>query len=56
MSVLKCKNKNCKNEFTPYTTLQRLCVPCAILKAKSAGELPTHARGDGLGFVSHHSS
>ena len=20
------------------------------------GELPTHARGDGLGFVSHHSS
>jgi len=36
MSVLKCKNKNCKNEFTPYTTLQRLCVPCAILKAKSA--------------------
>ena len=36
MSVLKCKNKNCKNEFTPYTTLQRLCVSCAILKAKSA--------------------
>lgn len=36
MSVLKCNNKNCTNEFTPYTTLQRLCVPCAILKAKSA--------------------